>query len=97
VFHNRGNEKVFLSSADWMVRNLDHRIEAAAEITHAESRQELLDYVSIQLKDNNKARILDNELENRYVPRKGKLLRSQVELYQYLYQKTVNHIETGSH
>ena len=97
IFHNKGKEKVFLSSADWMVRNLDHRIEAAVQITDALIQQELKDYLSIQLKDNTKARILDNQLGNRYVSRKGKRIRSQLELYQYLYQKTLKQIETRSH
>lgn len=97
IFHNKGKEKVFLSSADWMVRNLDHRIEAAVEITDPLLQQELKDYLTIQLNDNTKARILDNQLENRYMSRKGKRTRSQLELYQYLYQKTLKQIETRSH
>jgi len=96
IFHNKGKEKVFLSSADWMVRNLDHRIEAAVEVLDEELKCELKDYLSIQLKDNIKARLLDNHLDNRYAPRKGKMIRSQVELYNYLYQKTLTEIETGS-
>ncbi len=96
IFHNKGKEKVFLSSADWMVRNLDHRIEAAVEIQDETLKKELKDYLSIQLSDNTKARILDNHLENRYVPKKGKMIRSQVELYNYLFQKTMKEVETGS-
>jgi polyphosphate kinase len=89
IFHNNGNAKVYLSSADWMVRNLDHRIEAAVEITNAENKQELIDYLSIQLTDNVKARVLDNDLENMYVKKKGKSVRSQLEIYNFLHQKTV--------
>jgi polyphosphate kinase len=96
IFHNKGKEKVFLSSADWMVRNLDHRIEAAVEIQDDGLKTELKDYLTIQLQDNTKARMLDNHLENRYVPRKGKMIRSQVELYNYLFQKTMKQVETGS-
>lgn len=96
IFHNNGKEKVYISSADWMVRNLDHRIEAAVEITNAAIKQELKDYVGIQLKDNVKARILDNDLENVYVRKKGKTIRSQVEIYNFLHQKILKQIETGS-
>ncbi len=96
IFHNNGKPKVYLSSADWMVRNLDHRIEAAVEITDAANKQELTDYLSIQLKDNVKARILDNNLDNMYVKKKGKSIRSQVEIYNFLHQKTMKQIETGS-
>lgn len=96
IFHNNGKEKVYISSADWMVRNLDHRIEAAIEITNAEIKQELKDYVDIQLKDNVKARILDNDLDNVYVRKKGKTVRSQVEIYNFLHQKILKQIETGS-
>jgi polyphosphate kinase len=88
IFHNAGKERVFISSADWMVRNLDHRVEAAVEITNAALKSELTDIIHIQLRDNVKARILNNELSNNYVPYAGKkLVRSQIETYQYLYKK----------
>jgi polyphosphate kinase len=96
IFHNKGKEKVYLSSADWMVRNLDHRIEAAVEITNEAIKDELKNYLTIQLKDNVKARVLDNELQNQYVRKQGKSVRSQVEIYNYLHQKTLKQIETGS-
>lgn len=97
IFHNNGKEKVYLSSADWMVRNLDHRIEAAVEITSKALQDELKQCINIQLKDNVKARILDNDLENVYVKRKGKTIRSQVEIYNFLHQKILKQVETGSH
>lgn len=97
IFHNNGNEKVYLSSADWMVRNLDHRIEAAVEITSKALKDELKACINIQLKDNVKARILDNNLENVYVKRKGKTIRSQIEIYNFLHQKILKQVETGSH
>ena len=77
-----------------MVRNLDHRIEAAMPILDEKISQELKDIIHIQLRDNVKARILDNELSNNYVPSTGKKkIRSQIETYAYLYQKTLKHNE----
>ena len=87
VFHNNGNEKVFISSADWMVRNLDHRVEVAVPIIEDGLKKELKDFLEIQLSDNVKARIWDNELSNEYVKTKGKKIRSQMEVYNYLYRK----------
>jgi len=88
IFHNGGKEKVFISSADWMVRNIDHRIEAACPIFEKSIQQELKDILQIQLSDNIKARILDNELSNQYVnPRNTKKVRSQLETYNYLHKK----------
>jgi polyphosphate kinase len=88
IFHNGGKEKMFISSADWMVRNLDHRIEAACPIIGKEIQQEIKDILSIQLADNVKARILDNNLTNQYInPRNKKKVRSQVEIYNYLFRK----------
>jgi polyphosphate kinase len=84
VFHNNGNEKVYISSADWMVRNLDHRIEVATPIFDAGIKKELIDIINIQLKDNQKARILDQELLNKYVPLSGKKYKSQEQTYIYL-------------
>lgn len=97
IFYNNGKEKIYISSADWMIRNLDHRIEAAALITDPEIRQELKDIIEIQLKDNVKARILDNELSNNYVSSAGKKkIRAQVETYNYLFSKIPKISETGS-
>ncbi|MFN8252848.1 MAG: polyphosphate kinase 1 [Ferruginibacter sp.] len=88
VFHNNGDEKAFISSADWMVRNIDHRIEAACPVFDKALLQELKDILKIQLDDNIKARILDNDLANQYVnPRNTKKVRSQVEIYNYLFRK----------
>lgn len=96
VFHNRGKEKVYLSSADWMVRNLEHRVEATCPIWNGELAQELKDILQIQLEDNVKARWLDNELSNEYVRTTKKKIRSQVETYNYLFKKTQTTRETGS-
>ncbi len=84
IFHNRGNEKVYISSADWMVRNLDHRIEVATPIFDGAIKKELIDIINIQLKDNQKARILDADLLNKYVPLKGLKYKSQEQTYNYL-------------
>ncbi len=98
IFHNNGKEKIFISSADWMVRNLDHRVEAAVPVTDPGIRKELKDIIHIQLRDNVKARILNHELSNNYVPSEGKkLIRSQIETYHYLYKQNTVHSETGSH
>ncbi len=88
VFNHGGNEKAFISSADWMTRNIDHRIEAACPILSKELIEEIKDILKIQLSDNIKARILDNTLANNYVnPRNTKKVQSQVEIYNYLRKK----------
>jgi polyphosphate kinase len=97
VFHNKGKEKVYLSSADWMLRNMEHRIEATCPIWNGELKKELIDILEIQLQDNVKARKLDNELCNEYVTTTTKKkIRSQVETYNYLFKKTQITSETGS-
>jgi polyphosphate kinase len=97
VFHNRGKEKVYISSADWMLRNLEHRVEATCPILDEGLKQELIDILNIQLQDNVKARWLDNDLSNEYIRTTKKKVRSQVETYNYLSKKTLTHSETGSH
>ena len=88
IFHNQGQEKVFISSADWMVRNLDHRVEAAIPILNPDLASELKEIIHIQLRDNVKARMLDAQLTNNYVSSKGKRpIRSQVEIYKFLSRK----------
>jgi len=98
VFHNNGKEKVYISSADWMLRNLDHRVEATCPVTDEVIKKELKNILNIQLSDNVKARWLNNELSNEYVSFKGKKkIRSQVETYHFLAKKTLKHSEIGSH
>lgn len=88
IFYNKGNHKVYISSADWMVRNLDHRIEVAVPIVDPTLKKELIDIIQIQLKDNQKARILDAELNNKYVPSgKSASFKSQEETYKFLKSK----------
>lgn len=86
-FHNSGKEKVFISSADWMVRNLDHRIEVACPVYNQDLRKVLKNLLKIQLSDNVKARVLNNVLSNEYVKAEGRKIRSQVEQYNYLQSK----------
>jgi polyphosphate kinase len=68
-----------------MVRNLDHRIEVAVPIVDPVIKKELIDMIHIQLKDNQKARILDIDLSNKYVPSaKATRFKSQEETYKFL-------------
>ncbi|MEP7252770.1 MAG: polyphosphate kinase 1 [Ginsengibacter sp.] len=98
IFHYDGKERTFISSADWMVRNLDHRVEAACPILDKEIQKELKEILRIQLNDNVKARILDNELSNVYVENdEERKLRSQIETYNYLLNKNYTVLETVSH
>lgn len=86
-FYNKGSEDIYISSADWMTRNLDYRIEAAAKITDKNLKKEIKDILDIQLSDNVKARILDKKLSNEYIRNDQKICRSQIETYRYLKAK----------
>ena len=84
-FYNKGKEDFYLSSADWMARNPDFRIEAATPILQKDLKKQLKDMLDIQLSDNVKARILDKNIRNEYVKNEdGKPIRSQIEIYHYL-------------
>jgi polyphosphate kinase len=93
IFYNQGSPRVLISSADWMVRNMDYRIEATCPVYDKTLRQELIDIFNIQLSENVKARILDNSYSNRYVKRHGNEaeIRSQVAIRAYLLSKKLTH------
>lgn len=91
IFGNNGNPKVFAGSADWMKRNLNRRIEVVFPIYNNEIKNEILDIINIQLKDNFKARIVDRYNKNKY--KKDRIIRlnqSQIDTYKYLKQKMMN-------
>ena len=93
LFHNGGNEEIYISSADWMVRNLDYRIEVAVPIRDKAIKDELKHILKIKLSDNVKARWLDKELSNQYVSSAGKKkVRSQLAIYHYLKRKRLKSI-----
>lgn len=88
VFANNGDPLYFISSADWMPRNLNRRIEVAVPIYDPEIQRELMEMLLIQLKDNSKARILDQDLQNNYqriYP--GMKFRAQEDYYNYIRNK----------
>jgi Polyphosphate kinase len=82
-FHNGGNELFFIGSADWLVRNLDRRVEVTTPIYDSEIQDNMREFLELQLKDNVKARVIDEKGKNKYVPKKGKKIRSQIEQYNY--------------
>ena len=89
VFANGGNSKYYISSADWMIRNFDHRFETACPIYDEDLQNEIMDILKIQLSDNVKARVVNESPINKYVTKdKAKPLRSQIETYSYL--KTIS-------
>ncbi len=88
IFHNKGKETIYLSSADWMVRNLSYRIETIFPIYDEKIRQVIKENIQIQIIDNVKARVIDEENSNRYrVDNTDFAIRSQVETYYYFKRK----------
>jgi len=87
VFHNNGSPKVYISSADWMTRNIDHRVEVGTPIYDEQLKQRIIDLLEIQFSDTTKARIIDAEHKNEYVHRGNRRkIRSQIATYNYLQQ-----------
>lgn len=85
VFENKGDKRVYLSSADWMTRNIDYRIEVAVLLLDPTLKQRVLDILEILFSDTVKARYLDKELSNQYVPRGNRRkVRAQLAIYKYL-------------
>ncbi len=84
LFANGGKEKMYLGSADMMTRNLENRIEVCFPVLDPLVKEELNMMLEIQLKDNTKARIVNQYLTNDYVPQAIPSIRSQEEFYNYL-------------
>jgi len=87
VFGNDGQKEMFLSSADWLNRNINRRIETAFPIEKEELKNEILDILEMQLKDNVKVRRITAKLENILDPSDQPPLRAQASTYDYLLTK----------
>ena len=87
IFANGGNPKVYISSADWMTRNISFRVEVGCPIYDKAIQQELIDTFEISWADNVKARIINEAQDNTYRPHTTPPLRSQVALYEYYQHK----------
>ena len=87
IFENDGKKDTYISSADWMPRNLDNRIEVGVKIFDPILKTTIHDIFNLQCNDNVKARIIDKDNMNNYVQRGNKKkVRAQHAIYDYLKQ-----------
>jgi polyphosphate kinase len=86
IFHNQGNPLVFAGSADWMIRNIYHRIEVCFPIIREEMKQEMIRLIDLQWADNEKAVTIGEDLKNIPVVRAlgDEVVRSQMLIYESL-------------
>lgn len=85
LFHNNGDEKLYLASADWMKRNLSHRVEVGFPIYNKRLKAEVKKLIFLQLKDNVKARVLNKTQSNPYKKSSSPIdIRAQYDFYNYL-------------
>nr|WP_283164313.1 polyphosphate kinase 1 [Shewanella corallii] len=87
-FHHSGENRIFITSADWMKRNLDERIEVGAPILDEALKQTIMDIMAIQFSDNTKNRLINQDQTNPYRTRGNKRkVRSQIAILDYLQQR----------
>jgi len=87
VFHNLGQQDVYLGSADWMNRNIYRRIEVCFPIYDGSIKKEILDIIDIQKQDNVQAVSIDDKMDNVPVQTGENAVSSQQGIYQYLKEK----------
>ena len=85
IFSNNENNKVFISSADWMTRNLDNRVEVTCPILQEDLKKEIIDIFNIYWSDNIKARLINNNSKSRITNKKR--FNSQEKMYNYYLNK----------
>lgn len=94
IFCNDGDEQIYISSADLMPRNLDHRIEVTCPIFDKSIKTEIREIFDIQWEDNVKARVYNETQSNEFVKPGKKIIQSQIEVYNHI--KKVNEKSSGN-
>ncbi|MFB9055614.1 polyphosphate kinase 1 [Mariniflexile ostreae] len=87
IFGNNNNPSIYISSADWMTRNINNRVEVSCPIYDESIKNEIIDTFNICWSDNVKARLLDESQLNTYRVNNNEKVRSQVETYNYYVKK----------
>lgn len=87
IFGDDSDAKIYISSADWMTRNIENRVEVSCPIYDEEIKQELIDNFNICWSANVKARILNDTQNNEYKKRKSPIVRAQFATYEYYLNK----------
>ena len=87
IFNNDGNNKTFISSADWMTRNLDNRVEVTCPILQDDLKNEILDIFNIYWSDNIKARMVNINFDDKFRVSNKNEYRSQKNIYNYYLNK----------
>ena len=91
IFENSGDRDILISSADWMTRNLDNRVEVTCPIYDKDVKQELVDTFELSWNDNVKARWVNDNSKPVYRNNGAAPLRSQEAIYSYYQNKLNNH------
>ncbi len=93
IFYNNGDEKIYLSSADLMTRNLNRRVEIAFPIHDKNLKEKLKKLIEIQIRDNLKARVINRRQNNSFVKSNAsQKVRSQLSTYEFLDNDNSNKI-----
>jgi polyphosphate kinase len=87
IFGDDSDAKIYISSADWMTRNIENRVEVSCPIYDEDIKQELIDNFNICWSANVKARILNDTQNNAYKKRKKPIVRAQFATYEYYLNK----------
>ena len=93
IFHNNGDEQIYMGSADWMIRNLHSRVEVTFPVNHPSLKETIKKIVQLQLDDNVKAVELNSNIENvRKESGEKEEIRAQKETYKFV--RSVGSFET---
>jgi polyphosphate kinase len=95
-FRNGGHEEVYLSSADWMRRNLDRRLELLFPIKDAGLKKRVIEILNVYFTDNTHSESLNSDGDYTLKVKKGKKIRAQESLYNVVCEEVRNNQHSSS-